>query len=84
MGATAKECIAEIVGTFILIFIGDMAVHMAVHTGGMDLWGVSMLWGLAVVLAVYAVGPVSGAHLNPAVTVALAVHRDFPWSKVLP
>ncbi|MBI2335330.1 MAG: aquaporin family protein [Deltaproteobacteria bacterium] len=81
---TLKECLAELVGTFLLIFIGDMAVGMAVHTGSMDLWGVSCLWGLAVTFAVYAVGSVSGAHLNPAVTIAMALYRKFPWSKVLP
>jgi len=81
---TAKECLAEVVGTFILIFIGNMAVAMAVHTGGMDLWGVAGLWGLAVVMAVYAVGPVSGAHLNPAVTISMALFRGLSWKKVLP
>jgi glycerol uptake facilitator protein len=81
---TAKECVAEVLGTFILIFFGNMAVHMAVYTGSMDLWGVSMLWGLAVVMACYAVGPVSGAHLNPAVTLAMACYRGFSWKKVLP
>jgi glycerol uptake facilitator len=84
MSLTLKECLAEVVGTFILIFIGNMAVAMAVHTGGMDLWGVSMLWGLAVVLAVYAVGPISGAHLNPAVTISMALFRGLSWAKVLP
>ncbi len=81
---TAKECVAEVLGTFILVFFGDMAVHMAVYTGSMDLWGVSMLWGLAVVMACYAVGPVSGAHLNPAVTIAMACYRGFSWKKVIP
>lgn len=84
MQATLKECLAEVVGTFILIFIGDMAVAMAVNTGAMTLWGVAMLWGLGVVMAVYAVGPVSGAHLNPAVTVSMALFRGLPWKKVLP
>jgi glycerol uptake facilitator len=84
MGITLKECLAELVGTFILIFIGDMAVAMAIHTGGMDLWGVASLWGIAVVMAVYAVGPVSGAHLNPAVTISMACYRGFSWKKVLP
>lgn len=84
MKNTLKECIAEIIGTFILIFIGNMAVSMAVNTGSMNLWGVSMLWGLAVVLAVYAVGPISGAHLNPAVTLSMALFRDLSWKKVIP
>ncbi len=84
MTSTLKECLAEVVGTFILIFIGNMAVAMAVHSGGMDLWGVASLWGIAVVLAVYAVGPVSGAHLNPAVTISMALYRGLSWKKVLP
>lgn len=84
MQLTLKECLAEVVGTFILIFIGNMAVAMAVNTGAMNLWGVAMLWGLAVVLAVYAVGPISGAHLNPAVTISMALFRDLSWKKVIP
>lgn len=84
MKDTLKECVAELIGTFILVFIGNMAVAMAVHTGAMNLWGVAMLWGLAVVLAVYAVGPISGAHLNPAVTLSMALFRGLPWKKVLP
>ncbi len=82
MSNTLKETLAEALGTFLLLFIGTMAVAMAVHTGAMTLWGVAMLWGLAVVLAVYAVGPVSGAHLNPAVTLSMAVFRGFSWKKV--
>ena len=84
MSTTLKECLAEVIGTFILIFIGNMTVAMAVHTGGMNLWGVASMWGLAVVLAVYAVGPISGAHLNPAVTISMALFRGLGWQKVLP
>jgi glycerol uptake facilitator protein len=84
MSPTFKECLAEVAGTFILIFIGNMTVAMAVHTGAMNLWGVASMWGLAVVLAVYAVGPVSGAHLNPAVTISMALFRGLSWKKVGP
>jgi glycerol uptake facilitator protein len=88
------EYVAEFLGTGILILFGDGVVAMAVaalnQSGRGTLifqasgdwlligWG----WGFAVTLAVYAVGGVSGAHLNPAVTVSLALRRGFPWSKV--
>lgn len=78
------QCFAEVLGTFILILVGDGAVAVDVFTGALGLWGVAMLWGLAVVLAVYAVGAVSGAHLNPAVTLTMALFRGFPWRKVVP
>ncbi len=79
------ECLAEVVGTFILVFFGVGIVHTAVLTGAqLGLWVVAAVWGVAVSLAIYSVGAVSGAHLNPAMTVAFAAFRGFPKRKVAP
>jgi MIP family channel proteins len=83
---TAREAAAEFFGTFILIAFGVGVVAQTVlskQANGSYL-GINIGWGLAVMLGIYASAGVSGAHLNPAVTVALAVHRSFPWSKVVP
>jgi len=80
----AGQCLAEFVGTFIVILIGDGAVAAAVMTNQLDGWGVAMMWGLAVTFGIYVAGPVSGAHFNPAVTITMAVFRDFPRSRILP
>jgi glycerol uptake facilitator protein len=80
-----SECVAEIVGTLFLVFFGTGAVYVAVLTGSLTgLWQVGVVWGVAIALAIYAVSAISGAHLNPSVTVAVAVLRDFPWRKAGP
>ena len=76
------ECSAEFIGTYILVLLGDTAVAVAVFTGGYDLAGVAMMWGVGVALGVYVAAGVSGAHLNPAVSVALAAWRKFPVRKL--
>jgi glycerol uptake facilitator protein len=78
--------VAEAVGTMILILLGDGVVAnvlLARSKGENSGWIVIAIgWGVAVTIAVYAVGRISGAHLNPAVTIALAVIGGFPWSNV--
>jgi glycerol uptake facilitator protein len=78
------QCLAEFLGTFIVILIGDGAVAAAVLAGGIDGWGVAVMWGLAVTFGIYVAGPVSGAHFNPAVTIAMSVFREFPVRRIVP
>jgi glycerol uptake facilitator protein len=76
---------AEGIGTYLLVFFGCGVVHAAVLTGAQQgLWQVAIVWGVAIMLAAYSVGGVSGAHLNPAMTLALSLWRGFPKSRVLP
>jgi len=84
-----NELIAEVFGTFILILLGDGVVANVglaprVASTGYDWNTIVFGWCFAVVVAVYVTGGVSGAHLNPAVTLALALKRGFAWSKVIP
>lgn len=77
--------IAEFVGTFLLVFFGCGAVHAAVIMGAQSgLWQVAIVWGVAIMLAIFAVDAISGAHINPAMTVAFAIWGGFPWSRVVP
>jgi MIP family channel proteins len=81
-----RELAAEFLGTFLLLTFGIAVVAQVVlskQTAGSYL-SINIGWGLAVMIGAYAAAGVSGAHLNPAVTIALAVHRRFPWGKVLP
>ena len=83
---TAREAAAEFLGTAVLIAFGSAVVAQVVLSGQSHggYLSINIAWGLAVTMGVYVAGGVSGAHLNPAVTLAVAVHRDFAWSKVLP
>jgi len=83
------QLIGEVFGTFILILLGDgvvanvgLAPRLAAPAYNWNT--IAIGWCFAVVIAVYVAGGVSGAHINPAVTLAMAVKRGFPWSKVIP
>lgn len=82
------ELVAECLATFIILALGDSVAAMySLYDPSpyvQSYWGVCIAWGLAVTLAIYVTGAVSGTHANPAVTLALALYRDFPKSKVLP
>jgi len=83
------QLIGEVFGTFVLILLADGVVAnvgLAPRLGAAAYnWNtITIGWAFAVIVAVYVSAGVSGAHLNPAVTIALAFKRDFPWGKVLP
>lgn len=83
---TGRELLAEFLGTFVLILFGAGVVAQFVLSKGANgsYLAINLSWGLGVVMGCYVAAGVSGAHLNPAVTLALAVHRGFPWGKVVP
>src|SRR5919201_393355 len=84
--AIVREMLAEFLGTFVLIVFGVGVVAQVVLSKGAagNYLSINVGWGLAVAMGCYVAAGVTGAHLNPAVTLALAAHRRFPWSKVLP
>jgi aquaglyceroporin related protein len=80
-----RDYIAEFWGTFILIAFGDGVVLQTVlsnSTHGNQVT-INICWGIAVIMGIYTSGGISGAHLNPAVTLTLAIFRKFPWKKVI-
>ncbi|KAK2657654.1 hypothetical protein Ddye_010706 [Dipteronia dyeriana] len=77
------QILAEVVGTYFLIFAGSASV--AVNTDFDKVVtppGISIVWGLAAMVLIYSVGHISGAHFNPAVTIASAICKGFSWKQV--
>ncbi|GAA3735396.1 MIP/aquaporin family protein [Streptomyces tremellae] len=87
-----RETAAEFVGTMVLLLLGAGVVAQVIAGGALtdpkgglgDHDSISWAWGLGVTFGVYIAARLSGAHLNPAVTLALATFRGFPWAKVAP
>jgi glycerol uptake facilitator protein len=95
LAGTPGECLAEFLGTMILILFGDGCVASFILFSNLgpnnaptpfaNTWTIIVFgWGFAVMLGIYVAGAVSGAHLNPAVTLALAARGKLAWNKVLP
>ena len=79
----ARALVAEAIGTFALVFAGAGAVMVDAKTHALGHVGVAITFGLVIMAMIYAVGHVSGAHFNGAVTFAFALTRHFPWPRAL-
>jgi MIP family channel proteins len=77
----ARALVAELIGTFALVFAGAGAIVVDAKTGALGHVGISLVFGLVIMVMIYAVGHVSGAHFNPAVTFAFSLSRHLPWQR---
>jgi aquaporin NIP len=76
-----RVLVAEAIGTFALVFAGCGAIVVDAKTGALGHLGVAFSFGLVIMVMIYALGHISGAHFNPAVTLAFALTRHFPWAR---
>jgi aquaporin NIP len=79
----ARALVAELIGTFALVFAGAGAVMVDAKTHALGHVGVAFTFGLVIMAMIYAVGHISGAHFNAAVTFAFALSRHFPWPRAI-
>ena len=80
-----KELLAEFIGTFLLVQIGCGSVMSDMFAGAaFGLFPIAVVWAVAVTIAIATTANVSGAHLNPSITIAMALFREFQWRKVIP
>jgi MIP family channel proteins len=78
-----RRLVAEFVGTFALVFAGCGAIMVDAKTNAVGHVGIAITFGLVIMAMIYAVGHISGAHFNPAVSFAFALSRHFPWPRVV-
>ncbi len=78
-----RAAVAEAIGTFALVFAGAGAIMVDAKTHALGHVGVAITFGLVIMAMIYAVGHVSGAHFNAAVTFAFAITRHFPWPRAV-
>ena len=81
---SAQKWGAEAIGTFCLVFAGCGAIMVDARSGALGDVGISLVFGLVIMVMIYANGHISGAHFNPAVTIAFAASGRFSWRQVLP
>ena len=83
VSSSFRTLVAEFIGTFALVFAGAGAVMVNAKTGQLGHVGVAITFGLVIMAMIYAVGHISGAHFNGAVTFAFALSRHFPWPRAV-